>query len=191
MKNQSKNLKNKGIKNVFNGNIQAILVISVLAGIVLISGCVEEKEKPKPFNPDDIGNLSDIVESGPVAEETVVNLTTKDKVAFFFLHNPGCGHCIDAEQHLPEIQQMFGQRMVIYKLKIRESESQPWTGYATDAGLNYYPFTLAIGMHSVENETLNKSKTGMTSGSGVYEEWKKNICMQFKNPPSNCSKYLN
>jgi len=154
--------------------------------------CVNKSYTLQPsFNPDDVGNLSDIVESGPVDEKTVVNLTTKDRVAFFFLHNPGCSHCFDAEQHLPEIQQMFGQRMIIYKLKVRESESQPWTGYAADAGLNYYPFTLAIGMHSVENGILNKSKTGMTSGSGVYEEWKKNICMQFKNPPSNCSKYLN
>lgn len=198
MEKQQKNLKKEGTKSVLNLfnlfnllNIQTILVISVLAWIVLISGCVEEK--PKPFNPDDIGNLSDILESGPVDEKTVVNLTTKDRVAFFFLHNPGCGHCFDAEQHLPEIRQMFGQRMIIYKLKIRESESLPWTNDAINAGLSYFPFTLAVGSHSVENEIINKSKIGMTSSSGstVYEEWKKNICQQFKNPPSNCSKYLN
>ncbi|CEG12417.1 hypothetical protein MSIBF_A2270005 [groundwater metagenome] len=193
MEKQQKNLKKDGTKSVLNLfnllNIQTILVISVLAGIVLISGCVEEK--PKPFNPDDIGNLSDIVESGPVDEKTVVNLTIKDRVAFFFLHNPGCGHCFDAEQHLPEIRQMFGQRMIIYKLKIRESESLPWTNDAINAGLFNFPFTLAVGSHSVENEIINKSNIGMTSGSGVYEEWKKNICLQFKNPPSNCSKYRN
>ncbi|MDI6730643.1 MAG: hypothetical protein QMD06_03780 [Candidatus Altarchaeum sp.] len=166
-------------------------MISILTWIVLISGCVEEK--PKLFNPDDIGNLSDIVESGPVDEQTVVNLTTKDRVAFFFLHNPGCGHCFNAEQHLPEIRQMFGQRIIVYKLKIRESESSPWSNDATNVGLLYYPFTLMVGAHSVEGEIINKSKIGMTSSSGftVYEEWKKNICLQFKNPPSNCSKYLN
>ncbi len=193
MEKQQKNLKKDGTKSVLNLfnllNIQTILVISILAGIVLISGCVEEK--PKPFNPDDIGNLSNIVESGSVDEQTVVNLTTKDRVAFFFLHNPGCGHCFDAEQHLPEIQQMFGQRMIIYKLKIRESESLPWTNDVINAGLSNFPFTLAVGSHSIENEIINKSNIGMTSGSGVYEEWKKNICQQFKNPPSNCSKYLN
>jgi len=171
-----------------------ILAMIAIVVVVLLSGCVEEKQQPEQpyFNPDDIGNLSEIVKSGPINETNIVNLTAKDRVAFFFLYNPGCGHCFDAEQHLPEIQQMFGQRMIIYKLKIRESESLPWTNYAVNAGLSYFPFTLAVGSHSVDNEIINKSKIGMTSGSGsaTYEEWKRNICLQFKNPPSNCSKYL-
>ena len=63
---------------------------------------------------------------------------------------------------------------------------------AIGAGLSPYPFTLAVGARSFDGGIINKSRIGMTSSSGAekYEEWKKNICMQFKNPPSNCSKYI-
>jgi hypothetical protein len=87
---------------------------------------------------------------------------------------------------------MFGQRMIIYKLKVRESESVPWSNTAIGAGLSSYPFTLAVGAHSFDGEIINKSRIGMTSSSGAekYGEWKKNICLQFKNPPSSCGKYI-
>lgn len=146
-----------------------------------------------PFDPDDIGSPSEIVASGPVDEKTVIDLAGEDKVAFFFLHNPGCGHCSSAEKHLPEIQEMFGQRMIIYKLKIRDSESQPWRNKALGAGLSTFPFTLAVGAHAVDGNNTDDSKIGMTSSSGSekYEAWKRNICLQFEKPPSNCSEYLN
>jgi len=242
MENKGKNLKNGETKNVFNLlNIQIILVIFGLFGILLISGCVNEKPavpaepancsavnndfsgcdiscdadsdcktsccgcvnenencrtesnggnvscelaarnckcmdkkctlKP-PVNPDDIGNASYIVEAGPVDEKTVSGLAGEYKVAFFFLHNPGCSHCSAAEQNLPEIRQMFGQRMIIYKLKVREPESLPWSNTAIGAGLSSYPFTLAVGARSFDGGIINKSRIGMTSSSGAekYEE---------------------
>jgi hypothetical protein len=83
--------------------------------------------------------------------------------------------------------------MIIYKLKVRESESLPWSNTAIGAGLSSYPFTLAVGAQSFDGGIINISGIGMTSSSGAekYGEWKKNICLQFKTPPSNCSKYLN
>ncbi|ODS40084.1 MAG: hypothetical protein A7315_09655 [Candidatus Altiarchaeales archaeon WOR_SM1_79] len=155
--------------------------------------CEDGKCALKPeFDPDDIGAPSEIVTSGPIDEETVLDLAGEDKVAFFFLHNPGCSHCSAAETHLPEIQQMFGQRMVVYKLKVRDEESSPWKNIAINAKLLYFPFTLAVGANSVEDGAINQSNIGMTSSSGSskYMEWKQNICAQFEKPPSNCSQYM-
>ncbi len=145
------------------------------------------------FDPDYIGNLSEIITLGPISIENITQIIiTEDKVAFFFLHNPGCGHCETAEKHLIEVQKMFGQRVIIYKLKIRSAESNPWSGIAGSAGLDYYPFTLAVGANSTASGKLINANIGMTSSSGdaKYEAWRKNICVQFESPPGFCSEYL-
>ncbi len=148
-----------------------------------------EQEEEYYFDPDDIGQPSEIVTKGPISTETIGKLIAEDKVAFFFLHNPGCSHCVRAEKRLDEIQKSFGQRVIIYELWVEEPESEPWSRIALNEGLNAYPFTLAIGAKSVASSgELIAADIGMTAGAGtiIYEEWQENICAQFKTPPGFC-----
>ena len=151
-----------------------------------------KEDEENTSNQEGINKSSEIINSGPIAKGTVINLASEDKVAFFFLYNPGCIHCSRAEVHIPEIQEMFGGRVIIYKLLVRSPESEPWKQMAKDSGLASYPLTLSVGHKSTKNGTVDESKIGMTqsSGSSKYLQWKENICKQFKDQPSVCDDYL-
>lgn len=167
-------------KAVINTTIN---IINTTSNNTTINQKLNEKIKEKIVVPKD--PITHIMK-----DEEILKYAKNDVVVFKFLYNPGCPHCEYGMQYLNKLKKKFGDRIVIEKTQIYDSEN--WRTFSQECisrGLRAFPFTISIGKRAIINGNISYDASFYWDGfNGDYDynAWISNICAQFENKPDEC-----
>jgi len=144
----------------------------------------------KPYGEDAVYISTDpVIIYGSLPEQQEIGYIKEDKVIFKFLYSSKCMVCKSAILSVPEIKKKFGERVIVEEMDVYGKENEKWKSGAKEyINAERFPFTLAIGMNSLEGGEINLELVSYTNGfdPGTYEMWKQNICGQFWDKPASC-----
>jgi thiol-disulfide isomerase/thioredoxin len=144
----------------------------------------------KPYGEDAVYISTDpVIIYGSLPEQQEIGYIKEDKVIFKFLYSSKCMVCKSAIPSVPEIKKKFGERVIVEEMDVYGKENEKWKSGAKECiNAERFPFTLAIGMNSLEGGEINLELVSYTDGfdPGTYEMWKQNICSQFRDKPASC-----
>lgn len=155
---------------------------------------VEKEDKPilndKPYGEEVIYISHDpVIIYGSLPETQEIRYIKEDKVIFKFLYSSRCPVCKRALPYVPEIKKEFGERVIVEEINIYSKDAEKWRNAAREhIGAENFPFTLSIGMNCLIDNEIKLEFVSYTQGfgGGTYEQWKRNICEQFRDKPENC-----
>jgi len=146
--------------------------------------------KEKPYGEDAIYISYDpVIIYGSLPKSQEIEYIKEDKVVFKFLYYSRCPICKRALPSVPEIKKEFGERIIVEEMDVYSKEAEEWKGAAEEyINADRFPFTLAIGMNSLIDNEIRMEFVSYTESfnAGTYEQWKRNICGQFKDKPEAC-----
>lgn len=155
---------------------------------------IEKEDKPavneKPYGKDAIYISHDpVIIYGSLPESQEIRYIKEDKAIFKFLYSSRCPVCKRALPSVPEIKKEFGERVIVEEIDIYSKDAEKWRNAAREhIDAERFPFTLSIGLNCLIDNEIQLEFVSYTQGfgGGTYEQWKRNICGQFRDKPENC-----